>query len=145
METKKQIYLARKLLKLQNKQFGPTMQLIPREQWGDEAEEDTPKTIKEVWRSRDYCAQIHDDAGIFRISACRTAIDSEGRWLDGITWDELQRIKNEIGFAEREAVEIYPPKSDEVTIANMRHLWLLPEGERLPFSWKQEPTQEITE
>lgn len=134
--TKQQLSLARRFLREQNKRFGHAMTLIPREMWGDEAEKDAPETLAECWRSRDYCAQIHHDPGIVRISVCRTALYKNGQWQDAITWEELQRIKNEIGFSEHEAIEIYPPRKDEVTVANMRHLWVLPEGQRLPFSWK---------
>lgn len=138
MKKNQELSLKRKFLKLQNLQFGREMRLIPREDWTQEAEEANPGTVSAVWRSRDYCAQIHDDpAGVTRISLCRTALNKDGSWQDGIVWEEMQRIKNECGFAEREAIEIFPPQSDEVKIANMRHLWLLPEGERLPFSWKR--------
>jgi hypothetical protein len=47
------------------------------------------------------------------------------RWADGITWDTLQLLKRECGHGERWAVEVYPPDTDIVNVANMRHLWLL--------------------
>lgn len=52
---------------------------------------------------------------------------------DGISWDDLQRIKNEIVGADRLAVEVYPPEAELVNEVNMRHLWVLPEGMALPF------------
>jgi len=55
------------------------------------------------------------------------------RWVDGITWDDLQRLKREAGYGDREAVEVYPPAACVVNEANIRHLWILPS--RMPFSW----------
>lgn len=51
---------------------------------------------------------------------------------DGITWDELQRAKCEAGFPEETAIEIYPPQSEVVYEANIRHLWVVPWGVDLP-------------
>jgi hypothetical protein len=47
---------------------------------------------------------------------------------DGIPWDDLQRIKNDVLGADVIAVEIYPPESDVVNTYNMRHLWTVPKG-----------------
>jgi hypothetical protein len=49
------------------------------------------------------------------------------RFVDGIAWEDLQRLKAEIGKGDYCAVEIYPRDRDLVNVANMRHLWLLPE------------------
>lgn len=48
-------------------------------------------------------------------------------------WTHMQRIKNELVGPERVAVEVYPAQSEVVDQANMYHLWVLPEGFRLPF------------
>lgn len=48
-------------------------------------------------------------------------------------WRHFQWIKNEVCGAEREAVEIFPAESRLVDAANQYHLWVLPEGQRLPF------------
>lgn len=50
-------------------------------------------------------------------------------------WRELQRVKNEIVGPEREALEIYPAESRRVDSANQYHLWVLPEGVRVPFGF----------
>lgn len=72
---------------------------------------------------------------LFRLSIARTKLNG-GRWEDGISWDELQDIKNEIGFRDFCAVEIFPPEDDKVDVANMRHLWIL---EKSPeFVWRGE-------
>lgn len=46
---------------------------------------------------------------------------------DGITWDELQRIKDERLGPEATAVEFYPPAHRVVDELNMRHLWEVPQ------------------
>ena len=56
-------------------------------------------------------------------------------WQDGITFDELQSIKNAIGYGDRLAVEIYPEDRELINDANMRHLWVLPERDRPSFAW----------
>lgn len=45
----------------------------------------------------------------------------------GITWDELQRIKDEYLGPDVAAVEFYPPARAVVNELNMRHLWEVPE------------------
>lgn len=57
------------------------------------------------------------------------------QWADGITWDELMHIKRMIGYADKCAVEIYPPDQDVVNVANMRHLWMVDMPE---FAWKKD-------
>lgn len=86
----------------------------------------------EVWRSRDFLAQIYDGPTT-RISVCRTTVDSKGEWREDISWDDLQRIKNECGFGEFWALEVFPPVGRVVNVANMRHLWL--QLDAPPFAW----------
>jgi hypothetical protein len=47
---------------------------------------------------------------------------------DGIPWDMLQQIKDEMLGPEVLCVEIYPPAAEVVNEVNMRHLWEVPEG-----------------
>lgn len=49
------------------------------------------------------------------------------------SWDELQRVKNEIAGPERLAVEFYPPQANVINLENLRHLWVLPPGWVAPF------------
>ena len=49
------------------------------------------------------------------------------------SWSDLQRIKDELGYADRSAVEIFPPASELVDHAPLYHLWVMPDGFRLPF------------
>lgn len=106
---------------------------IPREQWGDCSHLRTVPS--RTWVSRKYLVQLFEQAdGAQRMSICRTTLDESGHWEDGLTWEELQQIKAEVGFGSAWAVEIYPPEDDVVNVANMRHLWLL--SAPLQFGWK---------
>jgi hypothetical protein len=51
---------------------------------------------------------------------------------DGISWDILQQVKNDLAGEDAMAVEIYPPQCFLVNEANMRHLWVIP-AEWLPI------------
>lgn len=83
-----------------------------------------------VWRSRRFMVAAYrerDTAGI-RLSVNRAELKPgaiNGDWLDGISWDDLQRIKRECGYGDRQAIEIYPPDYEIVNVGNMRHLWIL--------------------
>lgn len=91
-----------------------------------------------VLRSRFFLIQLFREiVGIVRISVNRTLRDANNQWKDGITWDELQQIKQQCGYGDREAVEIFPPDRDVVNVANLRHLWVLPPELRLPFAWRK--------
>lgn len=89
-----------------------------------------------VWRSRTFLVQKYaaPAPAIARLSILRTTLSGD-RWADNITWDELQGIKNELGFFAQTAVEIYPPMRDVVNVANIRHLWLL--ADPLPYAWRK--------
>lgn len=87
-----------------------------------------------VWRSRKYLVQgFHEGNGIVRLSIGRTTMLPNGRWDDGLLWDELQEIKRQVGYGDKQAVEIFPEERNVVNVANMRHLWVLPG--RLSFGW----------
>lgn len=106
------------------------LEKIPRDNWPQDPD---PNRL-EVWISRDFLVQIFDDAKseARRITINRTTIDNQGRWRDGITWDELQRIKADVGFGDVWAVEVFPPQDKVVNVANMRHLWIVPKPQ---FAW----------
>jgi hypothetical protein len=92
-------------------------------------------------RNRDFCVQLFhqmtEEFGlVVRMSVNRTNINSQGKWEDGITWDELQKVKSGCGYGECMAIEIYPEDSELVTDANMRHLFIL--NSRLSFGWTRE-------
>ena len=122
----------RRQLERNNAKLPEHLQSIPRDQWPANA----PPTIMRVFRSRDFLVQEYEPPSahvIARLSICRTSI-SGNLWKDGITWDELQRIKNEVGYGDADAVEIYPADGDVVNVANMRHLWVM--DAPVSFAWR---------
>lgn len=123
----------RRFLKRENAKFPFVLVEIPREKW----EKVAPSTTVRVLRSRDFLVQVHETGHdrCLRLSVCRTDIQVGGRWKDGISWDDLQRLKREAGYADRDAVEIYPADNDVVNVANMRHIFLTPEP--IPFAWRR--------
>lgn len=100
-----------------------------------------PGTVA-AWRSRGYLVQVvKETSGFTRLSINRAAVDGKtGRWVDGITWDDIQRLKAEAGYASCWAVEAYPPDAEVVNVANIRHVFLLPEAP--PFAWRRTQTQQ---
>lgn len=94
-----------------------------------------PPGLIAAWRSNRFLVQLFaPENGGQRISINRAMVDEQtGRWVDGITWDEIQGIKRQVGFGDRHAVEIYPPDSDVINVANIRHIWLV---DAPAFAWK---------
>lgn len=89
--------------------------------------------LTNVFLSSNFLVQQYlENDGIIRLSICSTK-RSGSKWADGITWDQLQEIKRNIGFGDRLAVEVYPEDSKIVNVANMRHLFVL--LERPSFAW----------
>lgn len=87
--------------------------------------------IQEAWRSRHFLIQVYslpDDptfGPMERVSVCRTQIDIDtGDWIDGISWQTLMWLKDQIGRGDCHAVEAFPAKENIVNVANMRHLWV---------------------
>ena len=91
-----------------------------------------------VMRSREFFVRIYDiGGGVVRISVIRTEPDpASGRWVGGISWEELQRLKTETGYGACQAIEIFPEDSHVVDIENIRHLWVMPV--ELSFAWRVE-------
>lgn len=90
---------------------------------------------KRVWRSRGFLVQAYGEIpGHVRLSICRAELDRDGQWTANISWEELQELKRQAGFGDYDAVEVFPRDCDVVNVANMRHLWVVPEG--IPFAWR---------
>ena len=91
-----------------------------------------------VFRSRDYLVQVIEEPkpNVIRLTVCRTAIDDYGDWRDNISWDEMQRLKNEAGYEDCDAIEIYPAEKDKVNVGNMRHLWIDLNTTGCQFTWR---------
>lgn len=109
---------------------------LPRDQWPIRCQTMAHPPDR-VFVSQTFIVQVYKDASHFRLSVSRSAVDEAGNYPDGITWDELQRIKLECGFGGCWAVECYPPENDVVNVANLRHLWLL--SEQPAFGWTRRP------
>jgi hypothetical protein len=127
---------ARLHLAQENARQPESMTPVPRRLWptGERA-----KALG-VWRSRDFLAVLYreeDDEGEVyeRLTVNRTTLAADGRWADGITWDDLMRVKSECGLDDRWAVEVYPPSAAVVDVASMRHLWLLEEAPAFAWTW----------
>ena len=122
----------RRQLARDNAKMPTALQPVPRELWPTSA-------IKHLaaLRSRDFLVQVFpaEAPAVVRLSICRTSLTGD-RWTDGITWDELQRLKAESGYPNETAVEVFPPERDIVNVANMRHLWVL--AAPLPFAWSKQ-------
>lgn len=116
--------------------FPDHMQEIPYDEW--------PEHIKNyggelkpigAWRSKKFFAQIVEEPnGAIRISINRARFNDKYDYDDGITWDELFAIKNQIGFADKDCIEIYPAAHDLVNVANIRHLFVLDTPH--PYNWR---------
>lgn len=125
----------RRELERQNAKLPHALQLVPREAWPLELQRGP---VQRAWRSRDFLVQEYAEQApvLVRLSVLRTTLDPRvGRWVDGITWDELQQIKNEIGYADHDALELYPMAADVVNVANLRHLWVM--REPVSFAWRE--------
>jgi hypothetical protein len=124
----------RRELERQNAKMPRELRLVPRDEWPLEHQRGP---ILRVWRSRDFLVQEYAEPApvLVRLSVLRTTLDPKvGRWVDGITWDELQSIKAKCGYGQHDALELYPPDSDVVNVANLRHLWVMRELQA--FAWR---------
>jgi len=121
-----------KYLREENKKWPDVLIPVPPEQWPIA---DIRETRIELWRSCDYLVQVFQEPdGILRMSVSVTMIGHDGEWVQNIPWEDLHELKAEIGRGDLYAIEIYPPDRDLVNVANMRHLWILPEP--LPIGWR---------
>lgn len=108
-----------------------TLQEVP-----DNGMQNRPVHMLRVLRSRDFFVQEFAESAPIdvRLSICRTDVIGD-RWKEGITWDELQRLKRECGYGDRDAVEVFPADIDVVNVANMRHLWVMVDA--IPYAWRK--------
>ena len=87
-----------------------------------------PQDIDKIYRSKKYTVIVWNVPAGKKLSISRNEWDSHtNRYKDGITWDEIMEIKRQVGFGEQNAVEFYPPDSQVINIANVRHIWILPQ------------------
>lgn len=94
-----------------------------------------PMGLVQAFRKNLYSVQVFQRkmnnseqmAALFGIRAHVSAMSSK------ITWAIKQRIKNELAGPERLAFEVYPPVSELIDEVDMYWLWIMPEGEKMPF------------
>lgn len=111
---------------------------VPREDWPAYPPGDSRPPL-EVWRSRAFLVQVYAVAELG--AELRITVQRSDRKA-GISWDELLEVKAQIGRGDTPAVELYPPTSHLVDVANMRHLWTLAE---LPaWTWTPSPRARAT-
>ena len=129
---RKQIRYAQNWVKNENKKYPPLLKEIPRESWPD-VPEMRHRPMK-VLRSRSFICQVFEEGENIRLTFSRTEIDNNGEWRHDITWDDLQYLKQQAGYRDYLAVEVFPKDEDYVNVANMRHLWIVP---GLDVGWKK--------
>lgn len=56
---------------------------------------------------------------------------------DGISWDELQAVKNESVGPEACCVEVYPRSDEVVDETNARHLWVVDPETTPSLRWRR--------
>lgn len=126
-----------------NRRHTEALVIIPPEKWPQTRPGmATPKAVRiAAWQSNRFLVQVFQENSHIRISVNRTALaaDGSGDWQDGITWDELQQIKNAIGYRDHCAMELYPPAGEVVNVANIRHLWLTPSAPPPACMWRKQP------
>ena len=55
-----------------------------------------------------------------------------------VAWHDLQRIKDEMGYSEQMAVQVFPAHDEIVDDANLYHLFVLPEALPVTISGRWE-------
>lgn len=102
---------------------------IPREKWPAFV----PDGLIRFFKTDELGIQEYKEkCGTLRLTVHKLK-HKNGKWLDGITWDQLQHAKRLVGYANKCAVEIYPADKDIVNVANMRHLWIVDAPD---FAWR---------
>lgn len=120
----------RKLVMKENASYGKAFVELP-------SPVASPKAPKRAWRNRDYLVQLYQEPSLhYRLTINSTQLLASGHYKDGLTWDELWAIKDAVGFGSAWAVEVFPPDGAVVNVANMRHLFILPEAP--PYAWKKD-------
>ncbi len=104
---------------------------VPRDRWPSMA----GLAPFQVFRSRQFCAFLYEENQQVRITVNRSELDAAGGWKDGITWEQLQWVKSQVGYGTFWAVEVFPPDSEIVNVANMRHLWIV---DQPAFGWRKD-------
>lgn len=106
---------------------------LPPEMWYEQVSK-IPEYLEKVYLSRSFLVQVYVEPDKpDRLSICRNGVDKDGNWLEHITWEELQHIKNSVGYSDYDCIELFPKECDVVNVANMRHLWAVGQ---IDFVWR---------
>jgi len=89
------------------------------------------KTFDEVWANDLYTVLVRR-GGPNQVTHLSLRRNDRRAVTD---WRHKQYIKNQLCGPEREGIEIYPAESRLVDTSNQFHLWVLPEGEQIPFGY----------
>lgn len=127
---RKEFCAIRRNLQKRVRQYPSRLVKVPESEWPVTTSSLVPD---ETWLSREFLVQVFRTEPV-RLSMSRTELAPDGSWRDGITWDEIQRIKRDVGFGDGWAVEVYPPDEHLVNVANFRHIWIVPAPE---FAWRK--------
>lgn len=126
--------MKRHQLKALARTWGEWDRIVPTEQ--QKAEHPISENVSVCYSNNRYGVQVYEcfieKLGLAGETITQVTIGRHGD-LESITWDELQRIKNELIGEDRVAIEIYPPVRQLVNQANLRHLWVFHQGYTLPF------------
>lgn len=93
------------------------------------------------WVSRQFLVQefkagTQDYPDLIRLSINRVQ-QTQGNWVDGITWDELMECKRQVGYGNHYAIEVYPEDEAVVNVANIRHLYIFQTPLKIGFKHEQ--------
>jgi hypothetical protein len=131
-----------KQMRLDNERYPDHLVEIPRDAWPSNPSADRARErlqIVKLFRSRRFIVQVHKiSESMIRLTINRTEVVGT-RWKDGVSWDELQLLKRQAGYGDKDAVEVFPADRDVVNVANIRHLWVYL-GEKIPFAWRRDLT-----
>lgn len=129
--------LQREQLARDNLQYGEHLQEVPSGRAFSSS--DGSHGPMRVWRSRQFLVVLWlEKTGFTRLTCQRSKVNPDGSWVEGISWDDMQRLKSEAGFGHLWAVECFPPDSEVVNVANLRHMFLL--NEPPAFGWHKKAT-----
>lgn len=90
----------------------------------DSIEGGVPKEVQKVWASKLYIVRHYCYENSERLSV-DYVVSELNENVNMIKWDHMQKIKNLLGFADRYAVELFPPQDEEMHGIEQRHLWLV--------------------
>lgn len=131
---REEIRFARSYITAENKKWPAHLLPVPAADWPKQRLDAREKLVG-LFRCATHLVQVYEAPApaLVRLSIQRTMIDDQGEWVQGITWDDLQRLKSQAGYGAFDAIEVYPVDRDVVNVANIRHLWVM--QSELPFKW----------